>query len=91
MPERREDVERALTELGWAVRADDPDAVIGSHGKHHLMVGFQDGEPISVTISYVGKGGEILSRAWPGTKRLPTPKSVVRRLKAGSSEIGSRE
>ena len=81
MAERRENVERALAELGWEVRTDDPDVVIGSHDKHHLMVGFRDGEPISVTISYVGKGGEILSRAWPGVERLPTPKSVVRRLK----------
>lgn len=78
--ESREDVERALAELGWEVQTDDEGSgdVIGGHGKHHLMVGFQDGEPVSVTISYVGKGGEILSRVWPGVERLPTPQSVVR-------------
>ncbi len=78
--ENKEDIKRALVELGWEVGVDDEgtDDVVGSHGKHHLLVGFQDGEPVSVTISYVGKGGEILSRAWPGTERLPTPQSVVR-------------
>jgi hypothetical protein len=84
--ESREDVERALAELGWEVSTDGSGAVMGGHGKYHLMVGFQDGEPVSVTISYVGAGGEILSRAWPGTKRLPAPRSVVRRLRTGSKE-----
>lgn len=42
------------------------------------MVSFQDGEPVSVIISYVGKGGEIPSRGWPGLERLPNPQSVVR-------------
>jgi hypothetical protein len=82
--ESRQDVERALAELGWEVRTEESGAVMGGHGKYHVMVGFQDGEPVSVTISYVGAGGEILSRAWPGVKRLPAPRSVVRRLKAGS-------
>lgn len=86
MAENRADVERALAELGWEVRADNEDFVIGSHGKHHLMVDFQDGEPVSVTISHVGRGGEILSRGWPGVDRLPAPKSVVRRLKPISKE-----
>ncbi len=80
MAESREDVERALTELGWEVRTDDSGAIMGGYGKHHVMVSFQDGEPTSVTISYVGKGGEILSRGWPGTERLPAPRSVVRML-----------
>lgn len=83
--ESREDIKRALAELGWAVRTRDGSAgeIMCGHGKYHLMVGFRDGEPVSVTISYVGKGGEILSRAWPGVKRLPTPRSVVRRLGPG--------
>lgn len=86
MAKNREEVERALAELGWEVSTDGSGAVMGGHGKYHLMVGFQDGAPVSVTISYVGAGGEILSRAWPGLKRLPAPKSVVRRLKAGSKK-----
>lgn len=80
MAESREDVERALAELGWEVRTDDPDAVMGGHGKYHLMVSFEGGEPTSVIISYVGKGGGMLSRGWPGVERLPTPRSVVRAL-----------
>jgi len=78
--ENREDIKRALTDLGWAVRADDegPNAVVGSYGKHRLMVNFEGGEPTSVIISYVGKGGEILSRKWPGAERLPTPQMVVK-------------
>lgn len=80
--ESREDVKRALAGLGWEVRTDDEraGAVVGSHGKYHLMVAFRDDEPTSVTISYVGKGGEILSRGWPGVERLPAPQQVVRRL-----------
>jgi hypothetical protein len=31
-----------------------------------------------VIISYLGKGGEILSRRWPGIERVPTPQRVVR-------------
>lgn len=77
--ESREDIERALAELGWEVRVDeDSGAVMGAHGKYHLMVSFEDEEPTSILISYVGKGGEILSRNWPGTEHLPTPRSVVR-------------
>ena len=51
---------------------------MGAHGKYHLMVSFEGEKPTSVLISYVGKGGEILSRKWSGTERLPTPQSVVR-------------
>ena len=77
--ENREDVKRALADLGWKVRTDDegPNAVMGSYGKHRLMANFEGGEPTSVIISYVGKGGEILSRKWPGAGRLPAPEKVV--------------
>ena len=77
--ENREEIERALADLGWEVRTDDesPDAVMGIYGKHRLMVNFEGGEPTSLIISYVGRGGEILSRKWPGAERLPTPERVV--------------
>jgi hypothetical protein len=51
---------------------------MGGYGKYHLMVNFEDEKPTSVIISYVGKGGEILSRKWPGVERLPTPERIVR-------------
>jgi hypothetical protein len=78
--ESREDVERALAGLGWEVRMDDEGsgAVLGADDKYHLMVSFEGEKPTSVLISYVGRGGEILSRTWPGTEHLPTPQSVVR-------------
>ena len=78
--ENREEIKRALADLGWAVRTDDegPNAVMGSYGKHRLMVNFEGGEPTSVIITYVGKGGEILSRKWPGAEHLPSPQKVVR-------------
>jgi hypothetical protein len=44
------------------------------------MVSFDAEEPTSVIISYVGKGGGILSAKWAGVDRLPTPKSVVKVL-----------
>ena len=77
--ENREGIKRALADLGWEVRTDgeSPDAVMGSYGKHRLMVNFEGGEPTSLIISYVGRGGEILSRKWPGAERLPTPEKVV--------------
>jgi hypothetical protein len=77
--ESREDVERALAALGWEVRTDDEGsgAVLGADDKYHLMVSFEGEKPTSVLISYVGRGGEILSRTWPGTEHLPTPQSVV--------------
>ena len=76
----KKDIEQALADLGWEVRVDEDgySGVVASYGKHHLMVNFEDGEPTSVVISYVGKGGEILSRKWPGIERLPTPQKVVR-------------
>jgi hypothetical protein len=78
--ESREDIRRALADLGWEVRTDDEgsNAVMGAHGKSHLMVSFEGKKPTSVLISYVGRGGEILSRKWPGTEHLPTPRSIVR-------------
>jgi hypothetical protein len=78
--ESKEDIKRALARLGWEVRTDDEGsgAIMGAHGKYHLMVSFEGEKPTSVLISYVGKGGEILSRNWSGTERLPTPQSVVR-------------
>ena len=78
--ENREEIKRALADLGWEVRTDDerPDAVMGGYGKYRLMVNFEGGEPTSVIITYVGKGGEILSRKWPGAEHLPSPQKVVR-------------
>lgn len=80
--ESRDDIKRALADLGWEVRTDEEssEAVMGGYGKYHLMVSFEGGEPTSVIISYVGKGGEILSRKWSGVERLPTPQRVVRAL-----------
>jgi hypothetical protein len=71
--ENREDIKRE-------VRTDDkgPDAIMGGYGKYHLMVNFEGEKPTSVIISYVGKGGEILSRKWPGVERLPTPQRIIR-------------
>ena len=82
MAENREDVKQALADLGWDVQTEDerPDAVMGDHGKYHLMVSFDAGEPSSVIVSYVGKGGGILSAKWAGVERLPTPRSVVKVL-----------
>jgi hypothetical protein len=78
--ESREDIRRSLAGLGWEVRTDDEGsgAVMGAHGKFHLMVNFEGEKPTSVMISFVGRGGEILSRKWPGTEHLPTPRSIVR-------------
>jgi hypothetical protein len=88
MAESREDVERALVELGWEVQGDNEraDAVMAGHGKYHLMVSFEAGEPTSVIVSYVGKGGEILSMKWSGVERLPAAQSVIRRLGTGNGE-----
>jgi hypothetical protein len=86
--ESREDIRRALAGMGWEVRTDDEGsgAVMGAHGKYHLMVSFEGDESTSVLISYVGRGGEILSRKWPGTEHLPTPRSVVHGLSKGSRD-----
>ena len=78
--ESKEDIGRALEDLGWKIQTDEErsGAVMGAHGKYHLMVSFEGKKPTSVLISYVGRGGEILSRKWPGTEHLPTPRSIVR-------------
>ena len=79
--ESRAEVRGALARLGWEVRAEDSSgSVIGGHGKYYLMVSFGDDGPTSVIISYVGGGGGLLSRGWPGVERLPTPQKVVRTL-----------
>lgn len=80
--ESRKDVERTLADLGWEVQAEEEGsgAVTGSYGKYHLMVSFEDEEPTSVVVSYVGRGGGILSSKWQGAERLPSPRSVVRAL-----------
>jgi hypothetical protein len=44
------------------------------------MVSYGEDGPSSVIISYVGGGGGLLSRKWPGVERLPTPEKVVRAL-----------
>ena len=84
--ESKEDIGRALSDLGWEIQTDEQGsgAVMGAHGKYHLMVSFEGDEPTSILVSYVGRGGEILSRRWPGTEHLPTPRSVVRGLSKGS-------
>jgi hypothetical protein len=77
-------VRGALAQLGWEVREDSPDgAVVGGHGKHYLMVSFGEDGPTSVIVSYVGRGGGLLSRGWPGVEHLPTPRNVVRALRHG--------
>jgi len=86
--ESKEDIGRALSDLGWEIQTDEQGsgAVMGAHGKYHLMVSFEGDEPTSILVSYVGRGGEILSRRWPGTEHLPTPRSVVRGLSKGSRD-----
>lgn len=77
----RDEVRGALARLGWDLREDaSSGAVIGGHGKYYLMVSFGDDGPTSVIISYVGGGGGLLSRGWPGVERLPTPRNVVKAL-----------
>jgi hypothetical protein len=85
--ESRKDIEQALGELGWEVRTDDkgPDAVMGGYDKYHLMVSFEGGGPNSVIISYVGRGGGILSRKWPGGSACHPPKSCVHSPKEGAA------
>jgi hypothetical protein len=86
--ESKEDIGRALEDLGWEIQTDEErsGAVMGAYGKYHLMVSFEGDEPTSILVSYVGRGGEILSRRWPGTEHLPTPRSVVRGLSKGSRD-----
>ena len=86
--ESKEDIGRALSDLGWEIQTDEEGsgAIMGAHGKYHLMVSFEGDEPTSILVSYVGRGGEILSRRWPGTEHLPAPRSVVRGLSKGSRD-----
>lgn len=78
----REEVRRALTDLGWELETADeaPEAVMGVYGKYHIMVSFEGADPTSVIISYVGRGGGMLSRKWPGVERLPSPQKAVQAL-----------
>ncbi|QIN83353.1 hypothetical protein GBA63_12440 [Rubrobacter tropicus] len=80
--ESRAEVRGELARLGWEVREGGAPsgAVIGAHGKYYLMVSFGDDGPTSVIISYVGRGGGLLSRGWPGVERLPSPRNVVKAL-----------
>lgn len=80
--ENRTEVRGALARLGWEVREGEAASgeVVGAHGKYYLMVSFGEDGPTSVIISYVGGGGGLLSRTWPGVERLPTPRNVVRAL-----------
>ena len=80
--ESKAEVRGALARLGWEVRSENPSSglIIGGHGKYYLMVSFGEDGPTSVIISYVGGGGGLLSRGWPGVERLPTPRKVIRTL-----------
>ena len=88
--ESKEDIERALAGLGWEARTDDEvsGAVMGAHGKYHLMVSFEGEKPTSVLISYVGKGGEILSRNMAGHR---TPAHPPKRRTGFCQGVGNRE
>lgn len=78
----KEDIKLRLAELGWEVRvATTSGAVVGRCGKDRVMVSFgEGGEPMSVIIAHVGRGGGILSGKWRGLRGLPTPESAARRL-----------
>lgn len=80
--ESRADVRRVLADLGWKVQTEGErtGAVMAGHGKYHVMVSFGHEGPTSLIISYVGSGGGMLSRKWPGVERLPTPQKVVHAL-----------
>lgn len=76
------EVRGALAPLGWEVRAEDGSSgpFIGGHSIYYVMVGFREDGPTSVIISYVGGGGGLLSRGWPGVERLPIPRKASRAL-----------
>lgn len=82
----RESIGEALAALGWELREGEDSAVIGSHDKHYIMVNFEAGKPSSVIISYVGKGGGILSSKWEREERLPAPRQAVRALAASATK-----
>lgn len=78
----KEDIKLRLTDLGWEVRMADTGAVVGGSGKRRVMVSFDEigGEPTSVIIAHVGRGGEILSGKWRGLRGLPSPERAARTL-----------
>jgi len=46
-----------------------------------VMVSFDGlGEPTSVIIAHVGRGGGILSGKWRGLRNLPSPERAARTL-----------
>ncbi len=78
---RSEDIKRTLTDLGWEIRVADTGAVVGGSGKCRVMVSFaESGDPTSVIIAHVGKGGGILSGKWRGLRNLPSPERAARTL-----------
>ncbi|MBA2691036.1 MAG: hypothetical protein H0U65_00895 [Rubrobacter sp.] len=77
----QEDIKRKLADLGWEVRVADTGAVVGGSGKCRVMVSFgESGEPTSVIIAHIGRGGGILSGKWRGLRKLPSPERAVRTL-----------
>lgn len=77
----KEDIKLRLADLGWDVRVVGTGAVVGGDGKSRVMVSFDEsGEPTSVIIAHVGRGGEILSGKWRGLRGLPSPEAATRRL-----------
>lgn len=77
----KEDIKLRLADLGWEVRVAETGAVVGGNGKSRVMVSFDgSGEPSSVIIAHVGRGGEILSGKWRGLRGLPSPERAARTL-----------
>ncbi|CAN5656005.1 MAG: hypothetical protein M3494_11230, partial [Actinomycetota bacterium] len=77
----KEDIKRRLADIGWEVRVADAGAVVGGSGKCRVMVSFDRlGEPTSVIIAHVGRGGGILSGKWRGLRNLPSPERAARTL-----------
>ena len=76
--ESREDIERALAELGWEVRTDDEDsgAVMGGHGKYHLMVSFE-GEMSPPPCSSPTSARAVRSSAGNGRAQNACPPPVA--------------
>lgn len=83
--ESGEGVGEALAGLGWEVRARGENGeIIGARDRYYIMVNFMEGKPSSVIISYVGKGGGILSSKWEGAARLPAPLQAARALSSAT-------
>ena len=78
----KDEIKRHLTDLGWDIRAAAASgAVVGGSGKCRVMVSFDGlGEPTSVIIAHVGRGGGILSGKWRGLRNLPSPERAARTL-----------